>query len=308
MYDPSKPFKHKIKEIVRSTWENNPHVEVREDPCVLYPMVRSKHHGWEIDHTDGVGSKGICHWLARTWDAACRDALAMNINDLAIVGAKTYKAQVHLTLPEDDHDAIIAIMESLASQCRARNIAITGGETAVMNCSSFDLSLTVSGVLVDGYRKKLAEGDVLYGLPSNGPHSNGFTLLRKLFADQLGLPWLTWPTEIYDSLLHTHAPVSMMHITGGAYTKLKDILPDDCDAQLSFKVPEMPWLDVWNKLMNERLFFSTFNAGIGMIVGFNPVFNPDLVRKFGAWEVGKIVKGQKRVVISAGKPYGEVVL
>src|SRR3989344_797192 len=124
MYNPTKPYKYKILKLIESTWDT-PYVKVEKG---LYPVIKKKFSALEISHTDGIGTKGSYHWKKRTFKNAVLDALAMNLNDLAMVGAIPYAIQNHIVLPKDDHEAILAIVKRLLAECRQRNIAMTGGE------------------------------------------------------------------------------------------------------------------------------------------------------------------------------------
>lgn len=80
MYDPTKPYKKQILELIKQTWET-PYVSVKGD---IYPIIERKFSYPEVDHTDGIGTKGVYHWQQRTFGNAALDALAMNLNDLAL--------------------------------------------------------------------------------------------------------------------------------------------------------------------------------------------------------------------------------
>jgi phosphoribosylaminoimidazole (AIR) synthetase len=193
-YDPTKPYKHALKHIIRQTWDKCPYVEIADG---YYPTFRRKHTGVEIDHTDGIGTKGVHHWQQGTFAEAAQDALAMNVNDLAIAGFKAYKTQAHLMVQDDDERSIVAVMSALGKLCEARGIAITGGETGVHNnLRGMELSLTVTGVQVEQRKNVgLAEHDDVFVLiPSSGPHSNGFTLLGHPVAG----------TQTADPRCHAH--------------------------------------------------------------------------------------------------------
>lgn len=266
-YEASKPFKHAIKDMIKKTWKGNPFITVQEGS--LYTTFQTSHRGKEVDHTDGIGSKGHLHWLNGTYHAAVLDAIAMNVNDLTMVGCIPYKAQIHLTIPRYNEEAIITIMEHMVNECAKRNIAITGGETAINNLSAFDISMTVSGVVSHEKAKTFQDEDVLIGLMSDGPHSNGFTLLRKVF--DFGDPRLLLPTVDYSKETLLNNPYACMHITGGAFTKLRDLLPKTCDIHL--RIPQnIRQISFWSQVAelvtkdNIVEFFSTLNWGIGMVV------------------------------------------
>ena len=127
MYNPTKPYKSQILAEIKKTWRT-PYVDIRAD---VYPIVKNKFSLPEVDHTDGIGTKGIYHWQKRTFRNAVLDALAMNLNDLALVRAVPYKLSNHIFMPKDDNIAILAIVRALSQECQKRKIAITGGETSV---------------------------------------------------------------------------------------------------------------------------------------------------------------------------------
>src|SRR3989344_7000443 len=131
MYDATKPYKRQLRQLIQSTWLT-PYIEVKDG---LYATFQKKFSYPEVDHTDGLGTKGYYHWQRRTWAAAVQDALAMNLNDLLLVGAVPYKLQNHLTLPDDDHKTILEIIGCLAQECGQRQIAMTGGGTSIHNNS-----------------------------------------------------------------------------------------------------------------------------------------------------------------------------
>lgn len=142
MYDPSKPYIKEIQELIRTTWET-PYVSVREGG-----VVRKKFHWDEYPHTDGIGTKGVYHWKARSFENAVIDALAMNLNDLALMRTFPYEVVPHLFLPEDDHEAAVEIMWHLVEECRKWKIAIPGGETAIHDTSrGLEISITMRGFI-----------------------------------------------------------------------------------------------------------------------------------------------------------------
>src|SRR3989338_1373242 len=98
MYNPVKPYKKKILELIQTTWDT-PLVKVSEG---IYPIITKKFSYPEVDHTDGIGTKGIYHWQQETFAYAVRDAMAMNLNDLALCRARPYKLQNHILVPTED--------------------------------------------------------------------------------------------------------------------------------------------------------------------------------------------------------------
>src|SRR3989344_1673536 len=192
MYNPIKPYKHQILKSIESTW-NTPYIKVRRG---VYPLIEKKFSFPEVDHTDGIGTKGFYHWKARTLHAAVIDALAMNLNDLAMVRAVPYKMSNHITVPIEDK-RVFEIIKAMVSECRKRKIAIVGGENSFhYNTEGVDISMTVSGFVKKAQPNVCKVGDILIGLKSSGLHSNGFTKVRDIFGSTYRKEF-SIPTRIY---------------------------------------------------------------------------------------------------------------
>lgn len=300
MYNPTKPYKHQILKLVESTWAS-PYVQMKRG---LYPVIRKKFSGLEVQHTDGIGTKGYYHWQQRTFRAAVQDALAMNLNDLLMVGAVPYALQNHIVLPKDDHPAILSIVRSLAQECRRRQIAMTGGETSIHEgVRAMDISLTVSGLIKTKIKNQCQSGDVIIGLPSHGLQANGFTKVREIFGNKIKTDFVRPTTIYYDQifpLLGKYKINGLMHITGGAFTKLKDILGKN-DAVMSFpeefKIPRI-FYDLYQRGLSNKEMYTTFNCGMGFFLSV--VKNQALQVKNQLKEsyvLGRIAKGRGMIKI-----------
>lgn len=304
MYDPTKPLNEEILKLIKSTWTD--YMCMKE---LLYPAYELPGLGWHIDHTDGIGTKGLIHWKRETFDEAVQDVIAMNLNDLAMAGASGYKAQIHLVLPEENKEKILKIMECMTKRCIENGIAITGGETSIQDTSSFDISMTVTGHVLYKEMNKIQEGDIILGLPSNGPHSNGFTLLRKLYPN-LECEWFSWPTTNYSNAMRTHSgPSAAMHITGGAYSKIKKILPKNLNAKLT--VDGGNHAGLWGALsqkVSAKEFYTTWNGGYGMVVFANPANAVELRKQLGANHLGYVIPGNGNVIINPCFYYNPLIL
>jgi len=271
MYNPTKPYKKQIFKIIQKTWKS-PYISIKKG---IYPVFERKIKGKEIDHTDGIGSKGVYHWKMRTFKNAVLDALAMNLNDLALMRAIPYKLQNHIIIPKDDHQAILEIVSHLSDECRKRKIVITGGETSIQNnIEGIDISLTISGFVFENKINEIRSNDVLIGFKSNGLHSNGFSKVREIFGHKSRKEFIE-PTTIYlDSILALNKKFEihgLMHITGGAFTKLKDIAPK-ANILITNKhklKPQKIFYDLYNSNINEIEMYKTFNCGIGFIISVN---------------------------------------
>lgn len=302
MYNPTKPYNHKVLETIESTWDT-PYVKMRRG---LYPIIEKKFSFPEIQHTDGIGTKGFYHWQKRTFRSAIIDALAMNLNDLAMVRSVPYAIQNHITLPKDDHKAILQLIKGLALECKKRNIAMTGGETSIhLGADGMDISITVSGFLTGKSANSCKVGDMLIGLKSGGLHSNGITKVRHIFGGKFRKEF-TEPTVIYSQdilfLLGKCDINGMMHITGGAFTKLKDILNKN-DAHIFHPEnlkPQKIFEEIYAKEPSNKMIYSTFNCGIGFILSVPKGQSSKVLSCLkNADIVGQVTKGNGKVHIKS---------
>lgn len=309
MYDTTKPSNAIVKEQMKRTWENNRWLSVVDG---TYPMFRRKVDllQWDMDHTDGIGTKGVFHWKYRTFRNAVLDAMAMNLNDMLMARARPYKIQNHITLPEDDLDAVAAIATALADECIPRSIVMTGGETSVHDTADgMDLSVTMSGFIVDRYTNKFSPGSVLVGLASSGLHCNGFTLARKtnLFRDS----WLT-PTRVYDIPDRPFSIEGIQHITGGAFTKIRSKMGKDANVVIHNRhglVPQDDFKAIHRALTGQSselaggdadtTMYRTFNCGIGMVLSVYEKDVSNILAQTGGEVIGEVRPGDGKIVIES---------
>ena len=241
------------------------------------------------------------------------DALAMNLNDLALVRAVPYKLSNHITVPVEDV-RVFKVIQAMVEECKKRRIAMVGGENSFHNTTDgLDISMTVSGFVKKPEPNLCKIGDVLIGLKSSGLHSNGITTVRKVFKKQIR-PEFTVPTKIYlDEVLtvcNKHQVNGMMHITGGAFTKLKDILKGaDADIRHPRKLrPQKIFFDLRKKIPNMQMY-STFNCGIGFVLSVPKSEVRQILRLLPASAViGRVVKGKGRGRIISGFDQKEITL
>ena len=300
-YDTTKPYKRRLLELIERTWDT-PYVSVRSG---TYPIIEKKFSGLEVDHSDGIGTKGVFHWQRRTFQNAALDALAMNLNDLLLVRARPYKMQNHIMLPEDDHDAIVQIVESFSNECVKHQIAMTGGETAILNTiRGMEIGMSVSGFIQSFQKNQFQVGDALIGLASSGLHSNGFTKVRQVLGETIRDEFVV-PTRIYlDEMLRAQEQLEvhgMMHITGGAFTKLKDLLPNS-DAVItrdhSLK-PQPIFRELFEKGVSEQEMYKTFNCGIGFVFSVPKAQESKAVSITGGYVIGSVVRGNGKVKLQS---------
>ena len=306
MYDTTKPYKKQILELIKKTWKT-PYVSVEKG---TYPVIKKKFSCSEVDHTDGIGTKGIYHWQKRTFRNAVLDGLAMNLNDLALMRARPYKLQSHIMIPEDHKTSILTIIKALSKECRKRKIAITGGETSVHNnLEGLEISMTVSAFLKKLKSNKIKKGDVLIGIKSNGLHSNGFTKVREIFSQKFKSEFVR-PTKIYlEAILALDKKFNingMMHITGGAYTKLKDLLKktDVYIKRDHSLLPQKIFKEMYKMGVSDEEMYKTFNCGIGFILSSQPQEADKIISRldnFGLKSdvIGQATSGTGRIIIES---------
>lgn len=246
-----------------------------------------------VSGTDGVGTKLRLAIDLQRHDTVGIDLVAMCVNDLIVCGAEPLFFLDYYATGKLDVDVAAAVVAGIGEGCQLAGCALVGGETAEMpgmyEDADYDLAGFCVGVaeqaeLIDG--SKVAVGDVLIGLASSGPHSNGFSLIRKILAltntdprTELvdGKPLadaLLEPTRIYvQSLLklartgHIHA---MAHITGGGLLEnIPRVLPRHCKAVINTSSWPMPavfeWLQKGGNISALEMY-KTFNCGIGMVI------------------------------------------
>lgn len=309
MYDTTKPYIPEIERIIKTTWDTK-YLRVEERGIHERGVHRKPSIcGPDFYHVDGIGTKGEDHWRERTFQAAVLDALAMNLNDFCLARAIPIAICDHIFLPKDDNEAILQIVSFLATECRMRHIAITAGETAICDTmKGMEISITMSGFKRNLRPNQFCDGDILIGIGSSGPHSNGFTKIHEVFGDQRPST-ITTSTLIYfdvidgiDRIFEIHG---MAHITGGGFTKIKRFLGDH-DAHIGRDHDLQPhpiFGDLLNKGIPEKDMYSIFNCGIGFIIGVDK----DAVRgclsmlmsQFKAVVIGNVIPGTGRVCIQS---------
>ena len=227
--------------------------------------------------TDGVGSKIL---LAEELDSIHTvgiDCVAMNTNDLICVGAEPLSFVDYVALDKPDEELMAKIGKGLAEGCKQSNCTLSGGETAILPelVHGFDIAGTSVGYvkqdeIIDG--TKISEGDVLIGLKSSGPHSNGYTLIRKLFnGDKEIGKQLVEPTRIYVkevmNLIKQVEVHGIAHITGGGLDNIKRI-NDNYQYVIDQPLPVpsvFDWLQQRGDVEDSEMY-RTFNMGMGMII------------------------------------------
>ncbi len=270
-------------------------------------------------HVDGVGTKVLVAQLVNSYWQVGQDVVAMNVNDLIAGGADPFAIVDYLAMEKPDEEVFKGVMEGLSRACEEAKVILMGGETAIMPDiikgavpgKGFDLVATGLG-LVKWDTETGSPGDVLVGFESNGIHSNGLSLARKVLLSKYSVhdpfPYdpertigeeLLRPTRIYVNLcreLWRRGIVkNFAHITGGAFRKIKRVLREDSGVLID--VPEPPAIF---KLIKEEghiaweEMYKTFNMGVGMVAVTISDYVEEIIsvaKKFGinAFLLGKVV-------------------
>ena len=283
-----------------------------------------------ISGTDGVGTKLVVAKMANKHNTIGIDCVAMCVNDIAAQGAEPLFFLDYIACGKNDPVRIAEIVTGITEGCRQSECALVGGETAehpgLMPDEDYDVAGFSVGIvdeekIIDG--KHLAQGDVLIGLASTGVHSNGFSLVRKVFdvehADltspmeelggkSLGETLLT-PTRIYvkaiKALLKAGVDIhAISHITGGGfYENVPRMMTEGLTAQIKLdSFPRLPIFDLIEKKggIPERDMYNTFNMGIGMILALpaqQAAQALEILKAAGeqAYQIGQVVSGEAGV-------------
>lgn len=243
--------------------------------------------------TDGVGTKLRIAIDTGNVDTIGIDLVAMCVNDLVCQGAEPLFFLDYFATGKLELDEATRIIEGIAAGCAASGCALIGGETAEMpgmyDAGDFDLAGFAVGAMERGAELPagVSEGDVLLGLASDGVHSNGYSLVRRI-VDMSGLAWgddapfadgnlgeaLLAPTRLYVkqalAAVRAGGVHALAHITGGGLTEnLPRVLPDGMGAQIDLGAWDLPPVFRWlaeTGGMAEAELLKTFNAGIGMVL------------------------------------------
>ena len=284
-----------------------------------------------VSGTDGVGTKLKLAFLMDKHDTIGIDCVAMCVNDIACAGGEPLFFLDYIACGKNYPEKIATIVKGVAEGCLQSGAALIGGETAEMPGfypeDEYDLAGFAVGVvdekdLITG--KDLKAGDVLVAMASSGVHSNGFSLVRKVFEmtkeslftyyDELGTTLgeaLLAPTKIYVKALRNIKEAGIIvkacsHITGGGfYENIPRMLPEGIRAVVkkdSYKVPAIFNLLQERGQITEEMMYNTYNMGLGMIVALDPKdvdAAMEAMRKAGetCYVVGHVEEGEKGVTL-----------
>ena len=286
-----------------------------------------------ISGTDGVGTKLVVAKMANKHNTIGIDCVAMCVNDIAAQGAEPLFFLDYIACGKNDPALLEQVVAGVADGCVQAGSGLIGGETAEMpgmydedeyDLAGFAVGVAEKSAIVDG--STIAEGDVLIGLPSTGVHSNGFSLVRKVFEKELtreGLDIyydalgktlgeaLLAPTRIYVKALKSikNAGVTVKacsHITGGGfYENVPRMLKEGTRAVIkkdSYEVPAIFKMLAEKGDIAEEMMYNTFNMGLGMIVAVDPADVEKTMEAIKAtgdvpYVIGSIEAGEKGVTL-----------
>ena len=282
-----------------------------------------------LSGTDGCGTKVKLAFIMDKHDTIGIDAVAMCVNDVACAGGEPLFFLDYIACGKNYPEKIASIVKGVAEGCKMSDAALIGGETAehpgLMPEDDYDIAGFTVGVvdrkdMITG--ENIKPGDVLVGIASSGVHSNGFSLVRKVFEmtkesldtyyDELGTTLgeaLIAPTKIYVKAMKSikNAGVTVKgcsHITGGGfYENIPRMLPDGVSAKVNKdSYPVLPIFKLLQKTggIEEKMMYNTYNMGLGMVLALDPKDVDAAIRAIEeagekAYVVGEIIEGDKQV-------------
>ena len=284
-----------------------------------------------VSGTDGVGTKIKLAFIMDRHDTVGIDCVAMCVNDIVCAGGEPLFFLDYIACGKNHPEKVASIVKGVAEGCKMAGAALIGGETAehpgLMPEEEYDLAGFAVGVvdekdLIDG--KNIKSGDVILGIASSGVHSNGFSLIRKIFVmtteslntyyDELGKTLgeaLIEPTKIYVKALKNVKEAGVVikgcsHITGGGfYENIPRMLPDGVTAVIekgSYPIPPIFELKRKEGNLEEKVMYNTYNMGLGMVLAVAPENAQKAIEAIEAagdkaYVVGKIQDGEKGVIL-----------
>jgi phosphoribosylamine--glycine ligase/phosphoribosylformylglycinamidine cyclo-ligase len=276
-----------------------------------------------VASTDGVGTKVILAAQAQRYAGIGQDIVNHCINDILVQGARPLFFLDYYAGARLHPETVMEIVTGMSMACRSADCAIIGGETAEMPGvyleDHFDVAGTLVGVVERSAilpRPDIQPGDLLLGLSSSGPHTNGYSLIRRIFQ---GVPLETHYPELNSSLAdallvphRSYLPVlepllsggasqsmikALIHITGGGFfDNIPRVLPKGCGVRLkknAWNVPPIFRLIQSKGQVSDDEMYHIFNMGIGMVIVLNPKHSPQVQASIHerTWQIGEVIVG-----------------
>lgn len=316
-------FVSRIKSLVASTYTKGVVNDIGGFGGLFKPSMTMANEPVLVASTDGVGTKLKLAFLFDKHDSVGIDLVAMSVNDIIVQGARPLFFLDYFATGKLDIDKAEAVIKGIVDGCKEAQCALIGGETAEMpdfyadgeyDLSGFCVGMVDNDKIVDG--SSIGVGDLIIGMASSGVHSNGYSLVRKLYT-QSGLKpddifpgtqqtvadVLLTPTRIYveavRNIMRDWEIHGMVHVTGGGfYDNIVRVLPKGVTATIQFGSWTVPpvfhWLREQGNLSWEEML-QIFNSGIGYIMVVKKTVAKDVVHRLGAlkqeaWIIGEITE------------------
>ncbi|MDY6934670.1 MAG: phosphoribosylformylglycinamidine cyclo-ligase [Spirochaetota bacterium] len=291
-----KSFVDKIKPLLRSTFSNRVITDIGGFSSLFSASFDQMKEPVLVSGTDGVGTKLKIAQMMNIHNTIGIDAVAMCVNDIITSGARPLFFLDYISCGRLNESLLVEVVNGIAEGCKIADCSLIGGETAehpdVMDPNEYDIAGFSVGVvdrvnIING--AEIKKGDIIVGLKSSGIHSNGYSLLRKLFfeikqfdvdtffpdlsgtlGEALLIPTRIYSKGILNCIDHKVRLKGIIHITGGGfYENIPRILPEGLSAKIDRSYLEIP--AIFNLVQREgeiedREMYSTFNMGIGMML------------------------------------------
>lgn len=319
--DSADAFLKRIKPLIQKTIRPEVLGKVGGFSGLFMPSLRRMRDPVLISSTDGIGTKLLVAEQLQKYDTVGIDLVAMCVNDVVVTGAEPLFFLDYIACGKVDQAKLVPLMKGIVKGCQEAGCALVGGETAELPGMYTRGKLDVAGFCVGVVdRERIIDGarcrpdDKLIGLASSGLHSNGFSLVRKIFSqdevkNRLGQTLLK-PTRIYvkgvQQTIRKIRIKAIAHITGGGfYDNIPRVLPEGLMGRIqrgSWAIPP-----IFKKIqkrgnVTEREMFRTFNMGIGLVMVVDKrSAQPTLGHLAGigqkAWIIGDVVQGEAGVIM-----------
>ncbi len=313
-------FKSKLKFITRKSFRR----EVLSDIGGFGSFFKLRNNEYKepvlVSSSDGVGTKLMIAKISGKHDTVGIDAVAMNVNDILCTGARPLFFLDYVAYSSVKEGVLLDVVKGINRGCILSGCSLIGGETAQMpgmyrkgdyDIAGFCVGIAERKDIING--SNILPGDKVIGLESSGLHSNGFSLVRKVFSlnelKRMSAELLE-PTRIYVKevlgLLPDKNITGIAHITGGAfYDKISRILPGNIGVHIykgSWRVPKIFHLIQHMGRMEEKEIYHTLNMGIGMVLivreaAVKGIISRLIGAKLKSWVIGEAVKGKRLVEI-----------
>jgi len=317
--DAGNRFVDNIKSIVKETFDKNVIGGIGSFSGA-YELPEGYKKPVILSATDGVGTKLRLAIESNKLDTVGIDLVAMCVNDLICNFGTPLVFLDYYATGKLNVEASLEIIKGIAKGCKMAETSLIGGETAEMpgmyHGGDFDLAGFAVGVAekdeIDR-TKKIKSGDALIALPSSGVHSNGYSLVRKVFFDKLKMAYdapfgdktlietLLEPTRIYVKTFKLLKPYinALAHITGGGIVEnLPRVLPSGLQARIyKSRIKILPVFDFLAQHVSEEEMFRTFNMGVGMILVVSPSNIDTVLAQTDGYIIGEVSSGESKALM-----------